>query len=261
MPFSQFFKFFTQALTMFFMENKVFFYTWNASLGLNYLSLISYYLGGLFTPLVFFSLTIKTCLMRSISLTLLKIGSAGLSFWFLAKQTFKIPKWSHVTLSVSYALMSFIVAHSELIMWLDAFIYLPLVIFRNSSFNGPTKTDIIVCQLFLAFSLQIIILAFMIRVVFPSCTIFARTFTDWQRYKSRIVAYFTTSLLAGGASMIMVLPAVLDLRTNGETLSEITTFKNRSDCLFRYYYEKYDWRLRYNQIWVHSFLFTLGCCL
>ena len=22
---------------------------------------------------------------------------------------------------------------------------------------------------------------------------------------------------------------------------------------FRYYYEKYDWRLRYNQIWVHSF--------
>ena len=42
------------------------FYTWNASLGLNYLSLISYYLGGLFTPLVF-SLTIKTCLMRSIS--------------------------------------------------------------------------------------------------------------------------------------------------------------------------------------------------
>ncbi|MGX7722361.1 YfhO family protein, partial [Enterococcus faecium] len=30
------------------------FYTWNASLGLNYLSLISYYLGGIFTPLVFF---------------------------------------------------------------------------------------------------------------------------------------------------------------------------------------------------------------
>ena len=57
---------------------------------------------------------------------------------------------------------------------------------------------------------------------------FARTFTDWQRYKSRIVAYFTTSLLAGGASMIMVLPAVLDLRTNGETLSEITTFKTEA---------------------------------
>ncbi len=30
------------------------FYTWNASLGLNYLALISYYLGGIFTPLVLF---------------------------------------------------------------------------------------------------------------------------------------------------------------------------------------------------------------
>ncbi len=88
-------------------------------------------------------------------LTLLKIGSAGLSL-VTGKTNLKIPKWSHVTLSVSYALMSFIVAHSELIMWLDAFIYLPLVIFRNSSFNGPTKTDIIVCQLFLAFHYKLL---------------------------------------------------------------------------------------------------------
>ncbi len=28
--------------------------------------------------------------------------------------------------------------------------------------------------------------------------------------------------------MIMVLPAVLDLRTNGETISEITTFKTEA---------------------------------
>ena len=61
-------------------------------------------------------------------LTLIKIGSAGLAFWFYASQTFKIQRWQHVTLAVCYALMSFITAHSELIMWLDAMIYLPLVI-------------------------------------------------------------------------------------------------------------------------------------
>ena len=201
------------------------FYTWNASLGLNYLSLISYYLGGLFTPLVFF-FNNQNMPDALYFLTLLKIGSAGLSFWFLAKQTFKIPKWSHVTLSVSYALMSFIVAHSELIMWLDAFIYLPLVILGIHRLMDQRKPTLLFVSYFLLFITNYYF-GFMIGL-FSFLYYFARTFTDWQRYKSRIVAYFTTSLLAGGASMIMVLPAVLDLRTNGETLSEITTFKTEA---------------------------------
>ena len=99
------------------------FYTWNASIGLNYLSLVSYYLGGLFTPLVFFFPN-QQMPEAIYFLTLLKIGSAGLSFWFLAKHTFNIPKIVHIILSVSYALMSFITAHSELIMWLDTFLSL-----------------------------------------------------------------------------------------------------------------------------------------
>ena len=63
-----------------------------------------------------------------------------------------------MTLSVSYALMSFIVAHSELIMWLDAFIYLPLVILGIHRLmdqrNRHYCLSVISC-----FSLQIIILA------------------------------------------------------------------------------------------------------
>lgn len=61
-------------------------------------------------------------------LTLLKIGAAGLAFWFYAKSSFKLPNWSRVALSTTYALMSFAIAHSEIIMWLDAFVYLPLII-------------------------------------------------------------------------------------------------------------------------------------
>lgn len=126
-----------------------------------------------------------------------------MSFWFLAKQTFKIPKWSHVTLSVSYALMSFIVAHSELIMWLDAFIYLPLVILGIHRLMDQRKPTLLFVSYFLLFITNYYF-GFMIGL-FSFLYYFARTFTDWQRYKSRIVAYFTTSL-AGGASMIMVLP-------------------------------------------------------
>lgn len=201
------------------------FYTWNASLGLNYLSLISYYLGGLFTPLVFFfkNQNIPDALYL---LTLLKIGSAGLTFWFLAKETFKIPKWSHVTLSVAYALMSFITVHSELIMWIDAFVYLPLVILGIHRVMDKRKPILLFVSYFLLFITNFYF-GFMIGL-FSFLYFFVRTFTNWKRYKKRIVAYLTTSLLAGGASMIMVLPAVLDLRTNGETLSQITTLKTEA---------------------------------
>ncbi|WP_338377510.1 YfhO family protein, partial [Enterococcus faecium] len=114
----------------------------------------------------------------------------------------------------------------ELIMWLDAFIYLPLVILGIHRLMDQRKPTLLFVSYFLLFITNYYF-GFMIGL-FSFLYYFARTFTDWQRYKSRIVAYFTTSLLAGGASMIMVLPAVLDLRTNGETLSEITTFKTEA---------------------------------
>ena len=44
--------------------------------------------------------------------------------------------------------------------------------------------------------------------------------------------YGITSLLAGGASMIIILPAVLDLRSNGEELSTITKFKTEATGVF-----------------------------
>ena len=123
--FSQFSNFHASFRNMLLGKQSIF-YTWNASLGLNYLSLISYYLGGIFTPLVvlFPNQMMPDALYF---LTILKVGCAGLSFWFLAR-TYKIPRWGHVALSVSYASISFITAHSEIIMWLDAFIYLPLII-------------------------------------------------------------------------------------------------------------------------------------
>lgn len=205
------------------------FYTWNASLGLNYLSLISYYLGGLFTPLVLFfnNQNIPDALYV---ITLLKIGAAGLSFWVFARNTYKIPKWGHVMLSVPYALMSFATAHSEIIMWLDAFIYLPLVILGIHRLMDLKKPKLLFVSYLLLF-ISNFYMGFMIGV-FSVLYFVARTLTNWQRYKRKILPYGITSLLAGGASMILVLPAVLDLRANGETLSEITQFKTEATAFW-----------------------------
>ena len=43
--------------------------------------------------------------------------------------------------------------------------------------------------------------------------------------------------------MIIVLPAVLDLRSNGEALSQITTLKTEATSYLDLIIEKHDWCL------------------
>ncbi|MGC6769106.1 YfhO family protein [Enterococcus sp. LJL51] len=205
------------------------FYSWNASLGLNYMSLLSYYLGGLFTPLVFFfgNQNMPDALYV---LTLLKIGAAGLSFWFFASHTFKISRWAHVTLSIPYALMSYTTAHSELIMWLDAFVYLPLIFWGIHRLMDQRKPTLLFVSYLLLFIANFY-MGFMIGI-FSFLYFIARLLTNWKNYKKTILPYSITSLLAGGASMIMILPTVFDLRFNGEKLTEITKFKTEATAFW-----------------------------
>ncbi|MBM7711888.1 YfhO family protein [Enterococcus xiangfangensis] len=238
------------------------FYNWSASMGLNYLSLISYYLGGFFTPLVLF---FPNQLMPDALyfLTLLKIGSAGLAFWFYAKGSFKLPDWSRVALSVSYALMSFTIAHSEIIMWLDAFVYLPLIIWginRVMDFKKPTVLFVSYLMLFLTS----FYMGFMIGI-FSVLYFIARLLTNWRTYKKSIIPYGITSLLAGFASMIMILPSLLDLRTNGEELTKITTFKTEAtdwwDFIAKNLIGSYD-TTKYGSIpFIYIGLLPLALCL
>lgn len=258
--FSQFSNFHASFRNMLLGKQSIF-YTWNASLGLNYLSLISYYLGGLFTPLV---LLFPNNMMPDALyfLTLLKVGFAGLSFWFLAR-TYKIPRWGQVALSVSYASISFITAHSEIIMWLDAFIYLPLIILgihRVMDYKRPTLLFVSYLLLFLSS----FYMGFMIGI-FSFLYFMARLFTKWSLYKKSIVPYGITSLLAGGASMIIILPAVLDLRSNGETLTQITTLKTEAtsylDIIMKNMIGVYD-TTKYGSIpFIYAGLFPLVLCL
>lgn len=198
------------------------FYTWNATLGLNYYALISYYLGGIFTPLVFL---FKNSLMPDALyvLTLLKIGCAGLAFWYYAKETFKINALSHVMLAIPYSLMSFVTAHSELIMWLDTFIYLPLIFLGINRVMDERRPVLLFISYFLLF-VSNFYFGFMVGML-SFLYFWARSVTNWPLYKKSIVHYFITAITAGMASMVMILPTVLDLSSNGEKLTEITKLK------------------------------------
>ncbi len=244
------------------LGKQSFLYTWNASLGLNYLSLISYYLGGLFTPLV---LLFPNRMMPDALyfLTLIKIGSAGLAFWLYAKHTFKIKPENQLILAVCYSLMSFVTVHSELVMWLDAYIYLPLVIWGIDRLLQEGKPKVLFFSYFFLF-FSSFYMGFMIGV-FSVLYFLARLLGNWQANKRRLLPYGITSLLAGGASMVIILPALLDLHSNGEKLSEITKMKTEATGVFDFFVKNmigvYD-TTKYGSIpFIFAGLLPLAFCL
>lgn len=205
------------------------FYIWNSSMGMNYWALIAYYLGGIFSPLVLFfdNLHMPDFLYF---LTLIKIGCMSGTFWVYASRTFRIPRWGQVIMSVSYALMSFTIAHSEIIMWLDALIYLPLIILGINKLMDEKRPALLFVSYFLLF-VSNYYMGFMVGV-FSFLYFWARLSTERKKYLAAVPMYLLTSLLAGGASMITILPTILDLKNNGEALSKITGLKTSNTGLF-----------------------------
>lgn len=259
--FSQFSNFHASYRNML-LGKQGFLYTWNASLGLNYLSLVSYYLGGIFTPLV---ILFPNQLMPDALyfLTLIKIGSAGLAFWFYAKHTFQLKPWSHVVLALFYSLMSFATAHSELIMWLDGLVYLPLVIWGIDRILQLRKPRVLFFSYLLLF-LSSFYMGFMIGV-FSFLYFVTRLAADFKTNRRRVPMYLLTSFLAGGASMIIILPAVTDLMSNGETLSQFTKLKTDAtswlDLIMKNMVGVYD-TTKYGSIpFIYAGLLPLVLCL
>ena len=134
-----------------------------------------------------------------------------------------------MTLAVCYALMSFITAHSELIMWLDAMIYLPLVILGIDRLV-KRKTSRVIYQLSAVIFIQFLH-GLYDRSLFRNVFL-GSVGAQLEASSGAIIPYGITSLLAGGASMVIILPALLDLRSNGEELTTISSFKTEATDVF-----------------------------
>lgn len=217
---SNFFASFNNALH----GKQSFLYTWYGSLGLNYWSFMAYYINGIFSPLVYFfdNSQMPDALYL---ILLLKFGAIGGSFWIMSDRIFKIPQWAKVILSVSFALSGFCIAYSPQQMWLDGLIYLPLVILGIHRLMDQMKPVLLFTSYLLLF-LSNFYMAFMIGV-FSFLYVFCRFILAPKLYKKTIIPYLVTSLLAGGASMVTILPTLMDLKNNGERLTELNHFFTR----------------------------------
>lgn len=103
------------------------FFSWSKGLGTDYIGVFAYYVSSPFSilTLLFSDETMPVCIYL---LTLLKIGFAGMSFTLYGTKRFGLRGAIMPVFSCAYALMSYNLAYSMCLMWLDGVIWLPIVL-------------------------------------------------------------------------------------------------------------------------------------
>ena len=199
------------------------FYTFTSGLGLNFYALSSYYLGSFLSPLVYF-FDVSSMPDAVYLSTLLKFGLIGLSTFFSLSIIFKnLPTPLRLSLSTSYALMSFTVSQVEIKTWLDVFILIPLILSGLHLLITEKKRILYFTSLSILF-IQNYYFGYM-TALFLVVWYFCQLSWDFKSRKYSLLDFFLTSLLAGLTSFIMTLPTLFDLRTHGEKLTAITKIK------------------------------------
>ncbi|NLA95358.1 MAG: YfhO family protein, partial [Clostridiaceae bacterium] len=109
------------------LSSSSLFYTTISGLGTNFYVLFAYYLASPFNLLLL--LFPPAYLTEAVYvITLIKIGCAGLAFFYYLRISFRRRGALAVAFSTFYALSGYVIAYSWNIMWLDTLICLPLVL-------------------------------------------------------------------------------------------------------------------------------------
>ena len=121
--YAEFFSYYHRVLTG--QDSLV--YSFTKEMGGNVFGLFTYYLSSPFSFLMLF-FPQKATPVGIALMTLLKIGASGFTFAVFLRHVFKKTDLSVVLFSCCYALMSYSMFYSMCVMWLDAVIWLPIVL-------------------------------------------------------------------------------------------------------------------------------------
>jgi len=198
------------------------FYTFTSGLGLNFYALISYYLGSFLSPFVYF-FDLKSLPDAIYIFTLIKFGLIGLSTYFALHKIYpSVKRFFLLTLSFSFALMSFLTSQLEINNWLDVFILVPLIILGLHQLVNKQKVITYYITLTLLF-IQNYYFGYMLAIFLILYTfVLLVNIGTWKRRVKTFSRFVFISLLSALTSAVMLLPTYLDLSTHGEQLTKIT---------------------------------------
>ncbi|HFI0790355.1 TPA: YfhO family protein, partial [Streptococcus suis] len=199
------------------------FYTFTSGLGLNFYALSSYYLGSFLSPIVFF-FDLQSMPDALYLVTIVKFGLIGLSTFISLKGIYKkvtIP-WA-LLLSSAYALMSFSTSQLEINSWLDVFILIPIILLGLHQLVRENKKIIYYVALTCLF-VQNYYFGFMAAIFLTLWTFVQLAWMEKNRIRT-FINFTVVSILSALSSLFMLLPTYLDLKTHGETFTQVVNLK------------------------------------
>ncbi|MFD1736827.1 YfhO family protein [Bacillus salitolerans] len=241
--YGQYIQFFYQYYDMF-RGDKNLFYSWEAGLGTNFLGLFGYYLSSLFNPVIL--LFDRSYLPEAIALlVMLKVGFMGLTMFLYCRWSLKSSSIEGLIFSTAYALMSYVLIYFQNIMWMDALIYLPLILIGVDRLIQSRRVTLLTISLALLF-ISNFYMAFMVGLFVFFYFVIKVIQANDHRLKQAFVSFFLfvmCTLIAAGLSAFIIVPTYLSL---GETANEIvpdTSFYSLfplTQFLSKLYFGSYD---------------------
>ena len=198
-------------------------YTWSVGMGMDYLSLISYYLAS---PLNLLSILVPESLtLEFYSLLMpIKLGLASLFFAIFLNRLFEREDLSIAFFGTLYALCAWALGFQWNIMWLDSFALLPLVALGTVYLLRDRKFILYTLTLFLSIfsnyyiGFFVCIFVFLLFFCYQICRWegFGKFFRDLFR-----IAFF--SILAIGMTAVLELPALAGLQNTQSSVNQFPT--------------------------------------
>lgn len=213
--YSQYVQFYNRLYDVFF-DGKSLFYSWEAGLGLNFTGVIAYYLSS---PLSLFILFFeRNHLPEAIVLiTIVKIGLSGTTMYLFLNQ-FKVnDRMQLLIFSTLYALMTFSVAYSFNLMWLDGIYMLPLILIGVEFLIKRGRFSFFLINLAITFIANFYI-SYMVGI-FTFFYFLVRYFSIHDKapislFVKRFFLFGMSTAIAAGLSAFLILPTYIALKTN-----------------------------------------------
>ena len=210
------------------------FYSFRSGLGINFLSLFSYYLSSPFNLLILFFK--KSQLNMAVSMIIvLKIACSGMTAGIYFSSKSKKQGFSTVMISMAYALSSYMVGYCWNVMWLDAIMIFPIIMMGLERLIEKKDGRLYCIALFYALYCNYYI-AFMI-CIFAVIWYLLYSFKSIKQFFFRGIAFAFYSFLAAGMAAILLIPAYMGIKqtASGETmqLPEHSFLTSAADLLNR----------------------------
>ncbi|MGN9171728.1 YfhO family protein [Lachnospiraceae bacterium HCP1S3_A8] len=192
---------------------KSLFFSWNLGLGMNFWSIIAYYLAS---PWNLLSVLVpqKYLVEFMTALIVLKTGLSSLSMtWYLRKHN-HTHDFAVVYFGVFYGMSGYVMAYNWHLMWMDCIVLFPLILWGAELLvkEGQIRAYLFFLALSIWSNYYISIMTCLFLILyFPALLILHPQFSSKERL-NRCKKFVAASLLAGGISAVLLIPEIFTIR-------------------------------------------------